>query len=101
LRYDELSPQRLIDQLRAWFFAKDRSIILDDGTFIEHTEISGLTNPTATRHDVYAARDSSGVGVGLYHLNESGVERQYSGDIAAWETAASLQRVRLSARGRK
>jgi hypothetical protein len=32
MKYDEQTPARLIDQLRAWFFPKDRSVWLADNT---------------------------------------------------------------------
>lgn len=87
MRYDELSPGRLIDILRAWFHARDRSVVLDDGTFLEVPEISAPGTPPAGRSRIYSLKDTPGWG--LYHLDDQGRERQFSGDVMAWQAAVS------------
>lgn len=52
-----VNPSALIELLRAWFFAKDRSIVLANDTFIEGDEISKPANPVTGRRRLYAKTD--------------------------------------------
>lgn len=69
MRYLELAPTRLIDQLRAFFHPKDRSVVLDDGCFIEFQTITKPDNPAAGSWRVYVKSDGK-----LYILNSAGTE---------------------------
>ena len=66
--FNEISPQRLINMLRAWFHARDRSLTLDDNCFIESSEIITPSNPLNNRFRLYTKTD------GLYILDSSGTE---------------------------
>lgn len=65
------TPTDLIDQLRAWFHPKDRSIVMADDCFIEGDEISTPANPRTGRRRLYAKSgcwydlDSLGIETGL------------------------------------
>lgn len=62
------TPTDLIDQLRAWFHPKDRSIVMADDCFIEGDEISTPSNPRAGRRRLYAKNGC------WYDLDSSGTE---------------------------
>lgn len=60
-------PIEMVNALRSWFHPKDRSIILDDNTFIEGEELATPGNPSLNRGRLYwknrywTQLDSSGV----------------------------------------
>jgi len=62
------NPSALVDLLRAWFFAKDRSIVMANDAFIEGDEISTPGNPVSGRRRLYAKDD------GWYELDSGGTE---------------------------
>lgn len=69
---DEQTPTKLIDQLRSWFFAKDRSVYLAPNTFIDAPEIATPGNPATNRRRIYPKSD------GWYSLEDDGTESLFS-----------------------
>lgn len=66
-------PIEMVNALRSWFHPKDRSIILDDNTFIEGEELSTPGNPTLNRGRLYWKN-------GYWtQLNSSGAEQILTG----------------------
>lgn len=66
---DPQTPTKLIDQLRAWFFAKDRSVYLAPNTFIDAPEIATPGTPATNRHRLYPGSDNY-----WYELRDDGSE---------------------------
>lgn len=69
---DPQTPTKLIDQLRAWFHPKDRSIVMAPNTFIDAPEISTPGNPAINRRRIYPKND------GWYSLEDDGTETQFA-----------------------
>jgi hypothetical protein len=63
-----VNPSQLIDLLRAWFFAKDRSVVLAASTFVEGANITTPDTPVINRGRLYW-KDKC-----WYQLDEDGVE---------------------------
>lgn len=80
------TPTDLIDQLRAWFHPKDRSVVMADDCFIEGDEISTPANPRTGRRRLYA---KSGC---WYDLDSAGIETRFcvSGVDPAGHTHSKL-----------
>ncbi len=75
-----VNPSAMVDLLRNWFFAKDRSIVLDDNTFIQSPEIAKPGNANANTRRIYPKTD------GWYSLENDGVETRFGvgdGDLLA------------------
>lgn len=88
---DPQTPTKLIDQLRAWFFAKDRSVYLAPNTFIDAPEIATPGTPAAGRRRLYT---KSG---GWYGLESSGSEYRFATfEIATTTLSASAASVTFS-----
>lgn len=64
-------PSAIIEQMRAWFFAKDRSIILPDNAFVEGEDTATPANPISNRGRMYWKQDQNGA---WYQLDSSGNE---------------------------
>lgn len=62
------TPTDLIDQLRAWFHPKDRSVVMADDCFIEGDQITKPANPRTGRRRLYAKTDC------WYDLDSAGTE---------------------------
>lgn len=77
-RYLESTPTRLIQQLRSWFHARDRSLVLDDDTFIELDEITKPGDPVSGRWRFYKKAN------GLYLLDSASQEYNLLSEI--WQT---------------
>jgi hypothetical protein len=72
-----VSPSQLIDLLRAWFFAKDRSVVLAASTFVEGANIATPGTPVINRGRLYW-KDKC-----WYQLDEDGVETSLCNGIWA------------------
>lgn len=62
------NPSAMVDRLRAWFFAKDRGVLLPSGTFFEAESITTPGNPPINRGRLYWKNSC------WYALDENGTE---------------------------
>lgn len=76
-------PIEMVNALRSWFHPKDRSIILDDNTFIEGEELATPGNPVLNRGRLYWKN-------GYWtQLNSNGSENILTGPALIAETILS------------
>lgn len=73
-------PIEMVNALRSWFHPKDRSVILDDNTFIEGEELTTPGNPSLNRGRLYW---KNGYWTGL---DSSGTEQILTGPALIAET---------------
>lgn len=75
-----VNPSEMIDLLRAWFFARDRSIVLPSNTFIQMPEISTPGTPATGNRQFYGKSN------GWFGQDDTGQEYKF----ATWEATISL-----------
>ncbi len=69
-----VNPSAMIELLRAWFHAKDRSVVLPSDTFVQSPEITTPGNPPTNNRKIYPKTD------GWYDLQDDGTETRISAD---------------------
>lgn len=79
-----LTPTKLIDQLRAWFHPKDRSVFIAEDCFIDMDEQTTPTTPTIGRRRLYP-KDA-----GWYELDDAGTESPLGGSLIVHDHSTAL-----------
>lgn len=79
-----LTPTKLIDQLRAWFHPKDRSVFIAEDCFIDMDEQATPTTPASGRRRLYP-KDA-----GWYELDDAGTESPLGGSLIVHDHSTAL-----------
>ncbi len=88
-----VAPTSMIDLLRGWFFASDRSVILPSDTFIQSPEITTPGNASTNTRRIYPKTD------GWYSLEDDGTEVKFDTSIiggSGWTDDGTVVRLTTS-----